>query len=159
MTDQIKVREGTLDDFKECCRIAMDAVAENALSKPDPEKLLEHIYASLTKDHGIMGVIGEEGGRLEGGVLLRMGSLWYSSELVLEEKVLYVAPEFRSAKGGRARKLIEWSKNASDVLGIPLEIGMLSNERTEGKVRLYEREFGKPAGVYFIHNGQTGMVQ
>jgi len=158
MTNQINVREGTLEDFDECVRLAMAAVSENALVPPDNEKLLEHIYASLTKQHGIMGVIGEPGERLEGGVMLRMGSLWYSSELVLEEKVLYVAPEFRSAKGGRARKLIEWSKNASDALGIPLEIGMLSNERTEGKVRLYEREFGKHAGVYFIHNGKTGMV-
>lgn len=158
MNNEIQVREGTLKDFDECCRLALAAVAENALVKPDPQKLLEHIYAALTKNHGIMGVIGQPGGRLEGGVLLRMGCLWYSSEMVLEEKVLYVAEEFRSAKGGRARKLAEWCISVSDSLGIPLEVGMLSNERTEGKIRLYERIFGKAAGVYFVHGGQTGAL-
>ena len=159
MTEEIQVREGTLEDFKECCRLAIEAVKENALVKPDMNKLLEHIYSSLTNNHGIMGVIGPVGGSLEGGVMLRMGSLWYSSELVLEEKVLFVSEEFRSAKGGRARKLIEWSKGVSDRLGIPLEIGILSNERTHGKMKLYERAFGQPSGIYFLHNGQTGMVK
>jgi len=156
MTD-IVVRDGTLADFEWCVQLTIAAVNENALVKPDYNLLLGHIWSALNRDHGIVGVIGTPGEQLEGAVLLRVGPLWYSSELVLEEKAIFVHPEFRSAKGGRARKLAEWSKGAADRLGLPLAIGMLSNERTEGKVRLYERVFGKPAGVYFLYNGTTGQ--
>lgn len=154
--DSIFVREATLEDFDECCRLAIEATKENSLVKPNYEKLLQHIYSALTRDHGIMGVIGPSGGKLEGAILLRIGELWYSSELIIEEKAIFVDHEFRSAKGGRARKLAEWGKHVSNELGIPLTIGVLSNDRTEGKMRLYERMFGKPAGVYFIYNGNTG---
>jgi hypothetical protein len=42
---------------------------------------------------------------------------------------------------------------------MPLLIGVLSNHRTEAKVRLYERQFGKPTGAFFLYNGSTGSVQ
>jgi len=158
MNDDVVVREGTLADFDAGVRLVMAAVAENALVPPDYPRLLEHVYAALTRDHGIAGVIGEPGGELEGAILLRVGQVWYSSEPVLEEKAIFVAPNFRSAKGGRARKLAEWGKMASDRLGLPLAIGVLSNARTEGKVKLYERMFGPPAGVYFLYGGKTGTV-
>ena len=35
-------------------------------------------------------------------------------------------------------------------------IGVLSNHRTEAKVRLYERQFGKPSGAFFLYNARTG---
>jgi GNAT superfamily N-acetyltransferase len=157
MENEVKVREGTLKDFDECIRITFDAVKENALVEPDYKKLLEHIYAALTRDMGIGGVIGEEGGPLEAVMLLRIGTVWYSSEHVLEEKVLYVKPEFRSEPIGRARKLVEWAKDVSIKLELPLAIGVLSNERTKSKIHLYERFLGPQAGAYFLYNGKTGL--
>ena len=48
-----------------------------------------------------------------------------------------------------------WS-GIDDDLGIPLIIGVLSNQRTEAKIRLYERQFGAPAGAFFLYNVHTG---
>jgi hypothetical protein len=158
MSDEIFVREGVLEDFPELMRLAVDATMENAFVKPDEMMLAQHMYAALTKTMGVAGVIGGAPGEpLEGAIVLRIGPLWYSPEPILEEKAIYVAPEFRSAKGGRARKLAEWAKGVSEKLGIPLAIGVLSSSRTEAKIRLYERVFGAPAGVYFLYNAKTGL--
>jgi len=43
-------------------------------------------------------------------VVLQIGKLFYSNEICLEELVLYVHPDYRNAKGGRAHKLVEFSK-------------------------------------------------
>jgi len=157
MDEEIIVRVGTVDDLDEMMRLAMAASYENGFVTPDPAMLLQAIYPSLLLQEGIVGIIGKPRGRVEGAILLRMGTLWYSNEPTLEEKAIYVDPEFRAAKGGRARKLAEFAKKCADELGIPLSIGVLSNERTEGKIRLYERIFGKPAGVYFLYGASTGI--
>lgn len=157
---EICVREGVAEDFNELMRLAVDATRENAFVEPDIEMLAQHMYAALTKQMGVAGVIGGgPGEKLEGMIILRIGNMWYSKDPILDEKAIYVAPEFRSAKGGRARKLAEWAKDVSENLGIPLAIGVLSNSRTEAKIRLYERVFGAPAGVYFLYNAKTGLTE
>jgi len=156
MEDKIFVREATLEDFDECVKVAISSISEVAIVQPDHKKLLEHIYAALTRDHGIMGIIGEPGGQVEGGILLRMGTFWYSNELVLEEKCVFVRPEFRTAKGGRASKLVKWGMEASNRLGVPLAFSVMSAGRMEGKMRLFERMLGKQAGAYFLYNGTPG---
>jgi hypothetical protein len=84
--------------------------------------------------------------------------MWYSHALVIEEKAIFVHPDHRDAKSGHARKLCQFSKKVSDELKMPLVIGVLSNERTAAKVRMYEREFGKPNGAYWLHNAATGAA-
>jgi hypothetical protein len=78
--------------------------------------------------------------------------MWYSNQDVLEERVIFIPPEFRNAKGGRATRLCEFSKKAAEDLGIPLLIGVMSSVRTEAKVKMYERQFGKPSGAVFLYN-------
>lgn len=159
MTDEVTVRRGVEGDFNEMMRLCMSATTENAYVDPDFMKLANEVYAGLTLQMGIVGVIGgTPGEKLEGAVLLRIGPVWYSHDLVLEEKAVFVDHEYRSAKGGRARKLVDWSKEKAEQLELPLAIGVLSNSRTEAKIRLYERMVGKPAGVYFLYNASTGMV-
>jgi hypothetical protein len=85
-----------------------------------------------------------------------MTQMWYSNAWILEEKIIFVDPEFRNAKGGRARRLCEFSKKVSDDLGIPLMIGVLSSHRTAAKIKLYERQFGEPAGAFFLYGAKTG---
>lgn len=153
----IKVRIGTEADLPQCMDLFVRANEENGIDALDHNKLMSIVWPSLHRDGGIVGVIGEAGGLLEGVVLLRIEQLWYSNAPVIAEKLVFVHPDFRSAKGGRARKLCEFSKQVSDELEMPLIIGIVSNDRTKGKIRMYERLLGPAAGAYFLYRGKTGM--
>lgn len=156
MTEELGIRLGTPDDVHKMMDLALSACEENGFVNPNPQKLLGEIWSALNLDNGIIGIIEGEDGTFEGAVLLRIGGMWYSDSQVLEERAIFINPEFRSAKGGRARRLCQFSKQAADTLGIPLIIGVLSHHRTEAKVRLYERQFGKPSGAFFLYNARTG---
>lgn len=154
MNEDLEIRIGTPDDLDDVMQAAQAAIAEIGLVNPDPIKVLEEVWPALNQNAGIVGIISRPGGPIEGGVLLRMGKMWYSDQDVLEERCVFIKPEFRTTKGGRARKLVEFSKGVAEKLGIPLLIGVMSNVRTEAKVRLYERQFGKPQGAVFLYNLQ-----
>ena len=156
MSEDIGVRIGGPEDVHPMMELALQACEENGFVDPNPQKLLAEIWPALNLDHGLVGIIQDGGGQLEGAILLRVGPMWYSDANVLEERAIFIHPEFRNAKGGRARRLCEFSKRAADTLEVPLLIGVLSNHRTEAKVRLYERQFGKPSGAFFLYNARTG---
>lgn len=152
---ELDIRVGTPEDVHDVMDLALTACEENAFVKPNPSRLLEDIWPALNLEKGLMGIIGTPN-HLEGLVLLRLGKMWYSDQDVLEERAIFIYPEYRNAKGGRARRLCEFSKRVSDNLNIPLIIGVLSTIRTEGKVRLYERMFGKPTGAFFLYRASSG---
>lgn len=156
MTDEIHVRVATRADFEGVMQLASQVSKENGIFEPTLDMVAQDVWAALNHDHGIIGVIGPEGGMLEGFVLLRIGNTWYSQSNIIEEKTVFVSPKFRSAKGGRARKLCEFSKKVADELELPLLIGILSNQRTKGKVEMYKRVFGDPAGAFFLYGAHTG---
>ena len=145
------------DDLDEVMTLALLACDDNALTNPNPVKLLQDIWPALIRENGLLAAIGEPGGRMEGIILLRISEMWYSDDLILDEKAIFIHPDYRQAAGGRARRLAAFAKKTSDTLGIPLVIGVLSNQRTKAKVRMYMREFGEPAGAYWIYNGHTGV--
>lgn len=150
-----KLRTATVADEVGVMKLCLESCEENAFLTPDPIQILQEVWPALNRDHGIVGVIEGPNG-LEGGVLLRVGKVWYSQAPVLEERAIFVGKEYRAAKGGRAKLLTDFSKRAADLLGMPLIIGVLSHSRTEAKVRLYERQFGAPAGAFFLYGAQTG---
>jgi len=160
MSDQedLKIRLATVPDLDEIMKLAIAASGENSFLKASPARLAAEIWPALNLDHGLCGVIGKENGSIEGAVLLRIGTMWYSDSIVLEERAIFIDPVHRSAKGGRARKLCEFSKKVSDTLGIPLLIGVLSNARTQGKIKMYERQFGPQAGAFFLYGAATGTT-
>jgi hypothetical protein len=156
---EVHVRVGTPEDVHGFMALCLMGSEENGFVKPDPVRLLEEVWPALNRDGGLCGIIGKPGTEdFEGGILLRTTKLWYSDKIVLEERGVFVHPEYRAAKGGRARKLCEFAKAAADKLEMPLLIGILSNHRTEGKVKLYERVFGRPAGAYWLVGGETGVT-
>jgi len=159
MDNNIAVRTGTPEDIIPMMDLALAACEENGLSRPNPEKLGNEIWASLNLHHGIVGIIGEVNKPFQAAILMRVESLWYTDELSLVERAIFVAPEYRQAKGGRAARLCEFAKTAAEGLGVPLVIGILSSQRTEAKIRLYERQFGRPSGAYWIVGGKTGIGQ
>ena len=150
MTEDFGVRVGEPKDVHPMMDLAMQACDENGFVDPNPQKLLAEIWTALNLEDGLVGIIQDESDKLEGAILLRIGTMWYSDTPVLEERAIFIHPNYRSAKGGRARRLCEFSKKTADTLGLPLIIGVLSNHRTEAKVRLYERQFGKPSGAFFL---------
>ena len=158
MTEEIHVRVGTPEDLEGCMELFIRANEENGIDEIAPEKLFNIVWPSLHQDGGVIGVIGPVGEKPEGVVLLRIESLWYSDAPVIAEKLVFVHSDYRSAKGGRARKLCEFSKKVSDEMGMPLIIGIVSNDRTKGKVRMYERLLGPAAGAYFLYNGKIGRA-
>ena len=155
MENETPIRVGTPDDIHDMMDIAMNASEENGFIKASQDRMLQELWSALNQHYGLMGIIGNPGQRAEGAVLLRVGQMWYSDSPVLEEKAIFIRPEFRMAKGGRARRLCEFSKQVADTLAMPLIIGVLSNHRTEGKVKLYERQFGKPSGAFFLYGAST----
>lgn len=152
------VRIGTPEDVHPMMAIALAACEENGFVEPNPVKLLEHIWAALNQESGIVGIIGNPGEQIEAAVLLRIGSPWYSDTRTIEEKAIFVHPDFRLARGGRAKILCEFSKHLADELDLPLSIGVLSNSRTASKVKMYARVMGEPAGAYWLYNAKTGDV-
>ncbi len=156
MTDDLTIRLATTDDMEEVMRLAVTACEENGFLNASVAALANEIWPALVQDHGLCPVIGKAGGEIEGLALLRIGSMWYAPDTtVLEEKAIFVYPQFRSAKGGRAARLCEYTKKVSDTLGIPLLIGVLSNTRTAGKVRMYSRLFGEPAGAFWLYGARA----
>jgi hypothetical protein len=154
MSDDLQIRLATADDLKAVMDLAIMAAEENGFLDASVPRLLNDVWPALNQDKGLCGVIGH-GRAIEGMVVLRIGTLYYSDQACIEEKVIYVHPEFRAAKGGRAKRLCEFGKHVSDMLGLPLVIGVLSNTRTAAKVKMYERIFGEPAGAFFLYGAQT----
>jgi len=157
MNENLTIRLGMPGDLPEIMELARLSTDENAFLPPDMGKIASAIWPLLHRDHGLVGCIIGPMGQIEGVVILQIGEMWYSSATpILEEKVIFVHPDFRSAKGGRARKLCQFSKKVSEELGIPLMIGVMSDQRTKGKVRMYEREFGPSSGAFFLWGAKTG---
>lgn len=122
---------------------------ENGVAPIDDEKLKWTLARGLARDKAVIGVIGDVGAPVA-SVGLYAGEWWYSTEQHLEDLWNFVHPEHR--RSTYAKDLIQFAKRASDDLGIPLLMGVLSTERTKAKVRLYERQLPF-AGAIFLYPG------
>ena len=109
-----------------------------------PEKISE----GDTGVRGFMGVIGPIG-KLEGLLVMVLGSFWYSDDIIFEEYANFVHPDHR--KSNHAKALLAYSRHMSDNVKIPLVIGIISNLRTAAKVRLYRRQLPE-CGSFFLYN-------
>lgn len=119
-------------------------------------KLEENINQILENNEGVIGVIRRR--EIESVILLRISQFWYSESWMLEEYLNYVHPAYR--KSTNAKDMITFAKRCSDELGIPLVIGVVSNERTKPKLELYRRQLGEQCGGYFLHwpNGKAPLA-
>lgn len=148
-------------DIMTLCRLLAD---ENALFPMD-EDLVRDLIRSVLSGHGFIGIIGEKG-NLEGAILLQLTTQWYSREWLICELFNFVHPDYRvpgrAMQGlrtpGRADYLVEFAKSVADKMKMPLLIGIVSNGRTEAKVRLYDRKLPR-AGAFYLYNGHTGLTK
>ena len=156
------IRLGTAEDMDAVMKLIMAATEENAFVNPSVPKIATAIWGALTRQIGLIGVAegpdkDEEKLILKGVTVLLVGETYYSESKVLEEKIVYTHPEWRLQKYGIAKKLCRFAKDAANKLELPLLIGVVSTTRTAGKVAMYKREFGEPAGAFFLYNSpKTG---
>ena len=126
---------------------------ENSLFKMNPDKVWKTIYRATqpdirTGDVGIIGVIDGKDG-LEASVGFYADAFWYTDEFMLSELWTFVLPAFR--RSTHAKRLIEFGKWASLRLRVPYHTGIISNIRTEAKVRLYKRQLDYFGGFFFYN--------
>ncbi len=152
------VRLAKPEDKPELVRLFLMAHNENGMFQPAPEKASWYMDRALcpemihfldTGPRGAIGVIGPVG-KLEAFAFVIIGEYWYTTQKHLEELIVYVDPQCR--RSDHAKALVQWMKDQSDLTGIPLLTGVISNDRTEAKVRLYSRWL-PPIGAFFMYNG------
>lgn len=142
------VRLATTQDADDIMDLLVLMHEENGFFEMDYDAVKDMVINVLSGKNGIIGVIdGEEG--LEAAVCLVIDKLWYAKTWCLNDVFNFVAPKYR--KSTRAKSLISFAKNYSDQVGIPLLMGIVSNIRTEAKIKLLERQMRK-AGAFFIYN-------
>lgn len=157
------VRVAKPEDHQEVWRLLLQGHQENGCFTLAPDKVEYFIQRALHPDmippwdagpRGAIGVIGPVG-RLEGLVFVMIGEYWYSRDKHLEEYIVYVDPECR--RSWHARALIQWMKDQSLALNIPLVTGVISNERTKAKCDLYNRSLPK-VGEFFMFNAKGAVA-
>ena len=137
------------DQLFELCRQLHE---ENGLCRMDDDLVRNNLRTATRGEHGIIGVIEGEDGKLEGVISLIISRFWYSKEWFLEELFNFVPKEYRTST--RAKSLLAYAKKCADEMKMPLLIGIVSNIRTEAKIKLYERQLPK-AGAFFLYNRET----
>jgi hypothetical protein len=147
-----RVRIATAEDEEEIMELCRELHEENGLFSLNEEKVRETLRKAFNRQGNLIGVIGEKGS-IQAVVCMILSSFWYSDDPHWEELWAYVVPEYR--KSNNAKDLIAFAKWTSENSNMPLLMGIMSDHRTEGKVKLYERQFSKPFGAFFLYNRES----
>lgn len=145
------VRKAVLADKPELMKMCEENHRDSGQFSLAPTKVEATIDRALNGGGAIIGVVGKQ--QIEGMLFLLISQFWYSDDWVLEEIQNYVRPQFR--KTTHAKDMINFGRRCSDELGIPLVIGVVSNERTRAKMELYRRIMGESVGGYFLHKPKS----
>lgn len=151
MTDFKKcedVRLAVPEDIPELMELMRTACNEDGTHPIDEEKVFAMLQRYFYKQGALVAVIGEVGQPVA-YLLMVIDQIWYSTDYQLLELSLFVHSDHR--RSDYAKQLMAFSKQASQGLDLDLTIGVLSNERTAAKVRLYQRQFAQ-AGAFFVYH-------
>jgi hypothetical protein len=120
---------------------------ENAAYAPDEDMAISLIHETLRGD-GLVGLI-RPNGDIEGIIMLRLNTPWFSNEPFLDEWLAFVPDRYR--KSQNAKSLIQFAKRQSDRLNLSLRIGIVSKIELTRKRDLYQRLLGEPAIYSFLY--------
>lgn len=154
MTETVRI--ATADDGPEIINLLHVMHAEGGLLPLDETCACEMFDHAFSRKGGMIGVIGDAGD-IRAMIYLLITRFWYTRDNHLEELFNFVRPDCR--KSDYAQRLIGFAKQCSDEIKIPLVIGVLTNTRMEGKVRLYRRSLGIPSGAFFVYNANWVNTQ
>lgn len=146
-----QVRLATPDDEDDVMQLLHVMHAEGGLMPLDEMSTREMFQRAFHRKGAILGVIGGQGD-IKAMIFLLIGKFWYTQQFHLEELFNFVRPDKRGREENYAVKMINFAKKCATETKLPLVIGVLTNTRMEGKVRLYRRNLGYPAGAFFVHN-------
>lgn len=143
-----KVRLARPEDENAIYNLLVLMHEENGLFSMDEETVRGLVHDVVSNKKGVVGII-QSDGEIEAAICLMINNLWYTQDYCISDLFNFVAPQYR--KSTRAKSLIQFAKNYADEIGIPLFMGIVSNVRTEAKIKLMERQMDK-AGAFFIYN-------
>ena len=149
-----EVRIATRADEAEIIQLLHVMHFENGMMPLDENCASEFFSRAFDRKGGIIGVIGDVGD-IRAMIYLLVTRFWYTSTNHLEECFNFVRPDMR--KTDYARTLIKFAQKCADEIKVPLIIGVLTNNRMEGKVRLYRRALGIPAGAFFVYGANWSV--
>jgi hypothetical protein len=124
-----------------------------SISSGKVDQMLDRFY---NRDHTLIGVVGDIGDPVA-AIYLEITQPVYSDDWMLCEQFNFVHPEHR--RTSYARQLISYAKKAADQLSLPLMVGILSNKRTEVKMRLYDQVLPRAGGYYVYGLGHADGAQ
>lgn len=145
--DPVDVRLAVPADRDAILRLTVELHGENGLMPISPQKVERVIDRYFARENAVIGVIGEVGDPVA-AIYLGVDQLNYTDDWLLVEQFNFVKPEHR--RSTYARQLIAYAKGVADQMHLPLMIGILSNHRTEAKMRLYDQMLER-AGGYFLY--------
>ena len=143
------VRLATSEDESDVMNLLHLMHAESGLMPLDEMRAKEMFQRAFQRKGAIIGVIGKVGD-IRAMIYLLISQFWYTNQFHLEEVFNFVRPDHRESN--YAGQMITFAKKCANDTSLPLVIGVLTNKRVEGKVRLYRRNLGYPAGAVFVYN-------
>lgn len=146
MTDDVRLAVPA-DEDKIISMISM-LHEENGIFPLSERKVRDYMQRFFRQEGALIGVVGPVGDPV-GSIYLEIGQPYYSESWYLNEAWNFVHPDHR--RTDFAKKLLAWAKQMSSEMHLPLMIGIVTNHRTEAKVRLYEKQLEK-AGAFFVWN-------
>ena len=147
------MRFATPQDEDQIFALLMLLHSENGWFSVNDEKVRDGIKVATRRKGGFIWVIDEgwiapERPRVVATLGMLIVSDWWSDDEYLLERWNFVHPKYR--KSNYARMLIEQAKWTSDLMKLPVQVGINSLDRTEGKVRLYARHM-PCVGAFFMY--------
>ncbi len=126
---------------------------ENGLFTISEHKVRNFIRLATEQKGGLIGIIRGETD-MEGSAGAIIESTWYSDDLHLSERWVFVHPDYR--RQNHASRLVDFLKWCDGQLNLPLLAGIMSTNRTEAKERLYQRKLTRLGG--FFGHSSTGPI-
>lgn len=124
-----------------CCRLH----AENGVHPLALPKVARLVDRGLARDKAVLPVIGDRDD-LRAMMLLILDEVYYSDDYWLAEIWNYVRPDSRRSAYGR--QLLRFAMECADRSGLELMVSIVSNDRLDAKLRMYERFLGAAGGVF-----------
>ena len=124
---------------------------ESAIFPMSCYKVNQLIDAAINRTHPIViGVIDSPtADEFAASICIVYEQPWYTDEWALNEYWNNVRPDYR--RSSYAKDLINFGKWVAETSSKTLQMGIVTTERMEAKIRLYRRQLTQ-TGAYFVYN-------